>query len=371
MRNRWTIGIVTFTLLFILTAVLFRVFDIDILPSQFFGALIGVVITAIITVFLLQGQASQEVQRDKDVKIFEQKIVVYSQFTEKMWGMLDDGVINPQELKELRDICFRKLVFYLNHKQIINILEQIQIIDDAPMRAAGEITKILQSNLYNKVDMDIERGDLISLFSTFDRQLPEPDDLQNKKQFDTITYWHFNMLSEKEQIGSFKRGNWVLALIEYGEDWRTGAIKQVKPNDVIFLFRRGGNGYIGAFKALSPSSEILNIKDFHNGEDLDKGERIEKYDIYRGLDDGASLCSNILVEPIAYNFKGVGCKSVRRRTIERMNDPESVKFLLNRFNNGKDLEENRKDGIGKLDDATPVIGINNDYFSELIKKNKL
>jgi hypothetical protein len=32
----------------------------EILPSQFYGALIGVVITAIITVFLLQGQTANK-----------------------------------------------------------------------------------------------------------------------------------------------------------------------------------------------------------------------------------------------------------------------------------------------------------------------
>src|SRR5690606_40346779 len=68
---------------------------------------------------------------------------------------------------------------------------------------------------------------------------------------------------------------------------------------------------------------------------------IAKFDIYEGLKDGASLCSNILVEPIAYNFKGVGYYTVRRRTIERMNDFEAVKFLLNRFNGKEDRKSTR------------------------------
>lgn len=83
-KNLWLYGIIAFSLLFIATAILFRIFEIEILPSQFYGALIGVVITAIITVFLLQGQTANEAQRDKDVRIFEEKIKVYSEFTEKM-----------------------------------------------------------------------------------------------------------------------------------------------------------------------------------------------------------------------------------------------------------------------------------------------
>lgn len=376
-KNFWLYGIIAFSLLFIATAILFRIFEIEILPSQFYGALIGVVITAIITVFLLQGQTANEAQRDKDVRIFEEKIKVYSEFTEKMWAMLDDDEVTEEELKMLRNICFSKLVFYLNNKQIEDIYEQIKSIDfenaDTAMRAIGEITKILKSGV-NKSgvnsDDDIQSSSLLKLFNTFEKKkFTEIEEVENiaentvQQETSNVRYWHFNLLHEKQQIEAFKNGNWVLALIEYGQDWRTNLIKQVKPNDVIFLFKRGGSGYIGAFRALDPTFKILEA-----GNDYSKDETT-KYDIYNGLDDGASLCSNILVEPIAYNFKGVGYKSVRRRTIERMNDMESVKFLLNKFN-GNDLNDNQILGKDKLGNEIPV-KLNNDFFREIIKKNNL
>ena len=378
-KNLWLYGIIAFTILFIASAVIFKIFDVEILPSQFYGALIGVVITVIITYLLLQGQTDQEVKRDKDVKIFEQKIRVYSEFTEKMWSMLDDGTVTDEELKELRTICFRRLVFYLNSEQINEIYKQINHIDfendDTAMKAVGEITHILQNSL--NTDKNVKSGDLIKLFNSFEKKKFEKQEeteevanntenvvLQQQQPTNNIRYWHFNMLYEKQQIEAFKKGNWVLALIEYGEDWRTNAIRQVKPNDVIFLFKRGGSGYIGAFRALDPTSKILE-----GGNEYTETE-ISKYDIYRGLDDGASLCSNILVEPIAYNFKGVGYYTVRRRTIERMNDFEAVKFLLNRFN-GKDLNENQLTGKGKLDNDTTLTTLNENYFSEIIRNNNL
>lgn len=372
-KNFWLYGIIAFSLLFIATAILFRIFEIEILPSQFYGALIGVVITAIITVFLLQGQTANEAQRDKDVRIFEEKIKVYSEFTEKMWAMLDDDEVTEEELKMLRNICFSKLVFYLDNKQIEDIYDQIKSIDfenaDTAMRAIGEITKILQSGVNS--DDDIQSSSLLKLFNTFEKKKFEEknEEVINisenpaHESINNVQYWHFNLLHEKQQIEAFKNGNWVLALIEYGQDWRTNLIKQVKPNDVIFLFKRGGLGYIGAFRALDPTFKILEEK-----QDYSNKER-EKYDIYDGLKDGASLCSNILVEPIAYNFKGVGYKSVRRRTIERMNDMESVKFLLNKFN-GNDLNDNQILGKDKLGNEIPV-KLNNDFFREIIKKNNL
>lgn len=388
-KNFWLYGIITFLILFMASAVIFRIYQIEILPSQFYGALISVVITVIITYLLLncqtaqqveilKNQTEQEVQKDKDIKIFQQKITVYAEFTEKMWAMLDDGTVTDEELKELRTICFRKLVFYLNSEQINKIYEQINKIDfendDTAMKAVGEITHILQNSL--NTDENVKSSDLIKLFNSFDKkkfeEKEEPEQVVNIAQntvqqqqptTNNVRYWHFNTLYEKQQIEAFKNGNWVLALIEYGEDWRTNAIRQVKPNDVIFLFKRGGSGYIGAFRALEPTAKILEA-----GNEYTEAE-IAKYDIYEGLDDGASLCSNILVEPIAYNFKGIGYYTVRRRAIERMNDFEAVKFLLNRFN-GNDLNENQLSGKGKLDNDT-IVSLNENYFSEIISNNKL
>ncbi len=371
-----TIG---FTLLFVASAVIFKIYKIEILPSQFYGALIGVVITAIITGFLLQGQTEHGMKRDKDVRIFEQKIRVYSEFTEKMWTMFDGGTVTDEKLKELRTICFRRLVFYLNSEQINQIYNQINKTDfeneDTAKIAVGEITHILQNSL--NTDENVKSGDLMKLFNSFNKKKPiENEELEqtvsiaeNAAQQQTtnnITYWHFNILYEQEQIEVFKRGNWVLALIEYGEDWRTSLIKQVKPDDVIFLFKRGGAGYIGAFRALDPTAKILET-----GNEYTEAE-ITKYDIYGGLDDGASLCSNLLVEPIAYNFEGVGYYTVRRKTIERMNDFEAVKFLMNRFN-GKDLSEKQLSGKGKFnsDKIVPPDQINEKYFSEIISNNNL
>lgn len=171
MKNHWLFGIIGLSLLFLVSSVLFNVFEIDILPSQFFGALIGVVITAIITVFLLQGQSEQEVQRDKDVKIFEQKILVYSEFTEKMWGMLDNDDVTEDELLELRAICFKKLVFYLNGEQVDQICEQIKSIDpaneDTVLEAAGKITHILHDSLDTVEKLDPKS--LKKLFNSFEK----------------------------------------------------------------------------------------------------------------------------------------------------------------------------------------------------------
>ncbi|WP_107960878.1 hypothetical protein [Neisseria cinerea] len=45
---------------------------------------IGAILTAIVTVFLLQGQTAQEEQRDKSLKVFEKKQEIYHGFLDKL-----------------------------------------------------------------------------------------------------------------------------------------------------------------------------------------------------------------------------------------------------------------------------------------------
>ena len=373
--------IITLFLIFLATAIVFKLFALEIFPSQFYGALIGVVITALITMLLLEGQSASEKERRKDVKIFEQRIRVYSKFTDKMWTMLDDNVISNEKLKELQKICFRKLVFYLNREQINEIHKQISDIDseseDSAQHAVAEITHILQNSL--DTAKNANSSEILTLFNSFNRKkFDENEEIEQKVNLtkgntlgqrvaNNVRYWHFNILNVEQQLEAFKNGNWVLALIEYGEDWRTNAIRQVKQNDIIFLFKRGGAGYIGAFRALNEQTSQVPYKVLEAGNTYSDTD-ISKYDIYRGLADGASLSSNILVKPIAYNYKGIGYYSVRRRTIERMNDLDSVGFLLNRFK-GNDLPEGSIEGKDKLDADTFISNeiMDSDFFNSLIE----
>jgi hypothetical protein len=354
------------------------------------SAVIGVVLTAFAISIQLKQQSNAVSQKDKDVKIFEQKINVYSEFTQTMWEIIEKNANSVADnvdvadnaiydlLKKLREICFKRLIFFLDNDQIEKIAKQIAKIneDRAPTKAASEITQILQESLNhknNKGRKNRETSPLLVLYNSFHKEKKtETEDLKhvikpkaNTQESDflvkNITYWHFNMF-EESQINAFKKGNWFLTLIEYDEEWRTNLLEQVKIGDVIFLFQRGGDGYIGAFKAIG--KKILCAEE-KNEQD------INKYDIYHGLEDGATLCSNIIVEPIAYNYLGVGCKTPRRRTIERINDADAIKFLLNRFN-GNDLDEEELLGKDKLDETTSILDkLDTDYFKQIIKHKKL
>ena len=355
--------------------------------SAFLGVIMTVAVTAILLdkqsetqKVLIKEQSVADAQKDKEAKIYDQKIKVYSEFTSKMWGLFSNMDMDSREklekYDELRGMCFDKLVFFLSSKRIEEltvVFEKItKNIKDFDHNSLCEITNILKRSLEDEKEKEKPNEDYLAKFyDAFEKDIviqeetkPTNTAIQNQNtdqehQQVPRQYWHFNILNEEQQIKAFKGNNWVLALIEYGEDWRTKLIEQVKPNDVIFLFKRGGAGYIGAFRALDPPAKILEAETTYSDAEY------KEFDIYNGIDDGATLASNILVEPIAYNFRGVGYYTVRRRTIERMNDMEAVKFLLERFK-GKELDDNRLAGKGKLDDNTNV-KLDENYFSEILK----
>ena len=86
-------------------AVYLRLFTGKELWYEMFAAILGVIITAIITVLLLKGQTENEEKLEKSVKIFEYKQKVYHAFIEKIHDIVKDGEItingNIDELKEL------------------------------------------------------------------------------------------------------------------------------------------------------------------------------------------------------------------------------------------------------------------------------
>lgn len=173
-KTLWVFGLIFFILLFLFSSVIFEIWEFKYVPIELFGALAGVVVTAVVTLFLLQGQSNQEMRRETFVKIFEQKIHVYSEFTEKMWNMVHNEEVNKEKLLDLRSVCFDKLVFYLNNDQIKELNHYVKQIDsnnlDVTLGAISGITELLQQDL-NKDNEEhhTTAGELIRLFKAFAR----------------------------------------------------------------------------------------------------------------------------------------------------------------------------------------------------------
>jgi len=363
------------------------------------SAFLGVILTVAVTAFLLDKQSqtskelineqsNKEAENDKAAKIYQRKLTIYSAFTSKIWKMINEADVSETKTNERKDelrlMCFDKLVFFLKEdetKKLKDIIEKIDFtLDELKIEPFCEITNLLQNSLGDKQEDGKHLKDLYDAFDKNDKK-ETPNYSKANEQNQHIQqdmyktqFWYFIMLHDL-QLEAFKKGNWVLNLIEYRKDnWRTNLLRQVLPNDVVFLFRRGGSGYIGAFKVIG--QRILNSKEYENNKY--SKEEISEFDIYDSLSGAAygdgvksSFSSNLIVEPIAYNFMGVGYETVPLKTIWRMNNLNRVAFLLNRFNgNDKGWDKNRSKGNGFIEENIPV-KINKDFMDKLINREDI
>lgn len=354
------------------------------------SACLGAGATAWITRLLLDSQKKAEEEKEKNIKIYENKIAVYSEFISKLWKTMADGYLNEDELRDIRSEVFNKLIFYLGIEDIKKLSKEIKGIKELQPKLSednesinskdsgtlvtiySEITNILRNDINKgKDDNDALKdatNELSALWTGFGIQ---PTELATEKQvldsdisqdnnviyptpsttedstevpsqytpnkIEYVQAWHFAMWDDK-QIKALNEGIHELSLVEYEESWRTNLIKQVRENDVVFLFRRGGYGYVGAFKPLgwrifdyNEQKETLHLFGHQEQVKSVNDDDVMKYDIYNGRDDGADLCSNLIVEPIAYVPDGVGNPGgVYRRTISRY-DAGYAATLLERF----------------------------------------
>ncbi len=358
------------------------------------SAFLGAGVTAWITNTLLDNKQKSEEEKEKNIKIYENKIAVYSEFISKLWKTMADGYLNDDELRDIRSEVFNKLIFYLGIDDIKKLSDEITSIKDLQpklsedkedkyskhsgllVRSYSEITNILRNDIKKGLDgndtLKNATNELSDLWTNFGIQpvelakekqafvlvtsqdnnviCPTPltteknnevpsQDTHNKKGF--VQAWHFAMLGD-EQIKALDEGINELSLIEYEEEWRTNLMKQVGENDIVFLFRRGGYGYIGAFRPKGwrifeydddeKPYETIHLFEKENDE-IVKEEAlvkadVEKYDIYRGIKDTADYCSNLIVEPIIYIPEGVGNPNpVYRRTISRYDAGYAVTLM--------------------------------------------
>ncbi len=350
-------------------AICLFVFEIPGLWAQLLAiiasAFLGAGVTAWVTNSLLDRQQAVEEEKEKNIKIHQSKIDVYSKFIREVWNQAaESDAVDKEALKPIRSLIFNKLIFYLDKAELTELKELFNK-DKMPknrIQLYSQITDIVRRDVDNNNDKKREKPEGSESYTELVKGLwnaisniigneqieesstplnkcqdepaeqniiSEAETLPNAKTIQDYGFnqaWHFAMLGD-EQIKCLSDGKHELSLIEYEEDWRTNMVKQVDENDVVFLFRRGGFGYLGAFKPKGWRVFDYNINKetvyyFGKTEIEKQGSEfdadVEQYDIYDGFNDGASLCTNLIVEPIAYIESGVGNPGgVYRRTISR------------------------------------------------------
>ena len=91
--------IVTAALIFLACffAVYLRLFTGKELWYEMFAAVLGVIITAIITMILLRGQSDTDIERERAAKIFEEKLKIYQEYLHTLCEVVKDRSLSDEE----------------------------------------------------------------------------------------------------------------------------------------------------------------------------------------------------------------------------------------------------------------------------------
>lgn len=339
-----------------------KIFSAHDMLYQTVAVVLSVVFTAVVTNQLLTGQSSNEESRERNIKVYENKISVYAEFISKMWAIMNDNKVDPEEITSLRSEIFNKLIFYLDDSQIKAISAELGNLksdssDQEYVSAFENITKVLRTSILGG-EQDDSKTEIKTLWNRFNTLMPEEKTIEPDVQieepviiekFDKRIHRncvHFNIWGYKWQTKIFANGINALGLCEYGEVWRTNLVKRCKNNEIVFLYKTGGPGYVGAFLAKgwvvfeadgSGNLEKEVKYEFDKNEkpvviesEAERAKDVELYCAQSLIDDGSTKVSYLLVEPLVYCEEGVGVISVYRRTISAY-DTKYAWCTLGRF----------------------------------------
>ena len=387
-------------------ALLPKIFSSHEMLFQIIAVVLSVLFTAVVTNSLLTAQSESEENKEKNIKIHENRIKAYSSFMQKMWGVLDDDTILKEEINCLRADLLDNLIFYLDNSQLQVILEALEKLydgvngdkpSDSKKREYIKFATIVADNLKEAVSTSVQETKktdneqilkLWTIFSNIENQFPDKEEIGETKDTSEVLEqpkeqhsedstsspaesiskrlnaqaWHFCGYGT-EQLDYLESGGNELSLVEYGEYWRTDLVKQVKLNDIVFLFR-GNKRYSGAYLAkgwrifvydeqrnveeiTSPGIEKRVVKEGKVTIDSVATE-LAKYDIYQSYQDpNSTSCANVVVEELSYFRDGVtNPNTTYRKTISRYYWEYAVK-LMEEFAN-KETVQTKKDRIASL-----------------------
>lgn len=124
-NSRTLIVVISLALASFLVAVLFRVFSISDVWMQMFAALTAAMITAIITLLLLQRQTENEEEKERKTKVFEERLKIYQEFLHKLCEVVKDMTIEPQEEIEL-EFQVSYIAMHTSSESISTISDQVR-----------------------------------------------------------------------------------------------------------------------------------------------------------------------------------------------------------------------------------------------------
>jgi hypothetical protein len=91
------------------------------LPLNFMAALLGTVITAVVTGLLLNGQSSAEEIKERNVAVFKDKSKIYKKFIKEIWEIWKEHQVSSDEYWNLTSMFYQELILYAKEETQKNI----------------------------------------------------------------------------------------------------------------------------------------------------------------------------------------------------------------------------------------------------------
>ena len=185
--------------------------------AQFFSAISGALIAAIITLFLLKGQTEVEADRQKDSKVFAEKLRIYQEFLHKLCDVVKDQNITPDEEIEMQ--------FQVSYIAMHTKSESIETISD-------NVKKIILSIKKEESEASNMLGQLFEIADVFHNELYKDNSSAMSKE----TLMNFkSILIGKEDIQEYEDDEKKMIIQTLEEKIKTG--KKLKEAELFKLFK--------------------------------------------------------------------------------------------------------------------------------------
>jgi len=218
--NNWSIrkwSILTAILCMVLVAltIVSTLFSVKDLLYESLCAILGVVLTAIVTVLLLRGQTDIEADQSKSAKVFEEKLQIYKEFLNALCDVIKDGIITKEEYVQLQ-FQFATITMHTELKNtkkisdsVFNIINDLQAskdgLSDRLMAELLNIVEVLRGELYvgTTTMSDKEKESLVFNFTEIRGSFEDASNEQEEENHEPMLGNDSNEADMKTAIKAF------------------------------------------------------------------------------------------------------------------------------------------------------------------------
>lgn len=209
--------------------------------SQILSALAGAVVAAIITLFLLLGQTSSEEKKERNTKVFEEKLQIYQDFLHCLYEVIKDGKVTREEAIAL-EFQTSYITMHTESTHIKTIAQQVyEIVDSLNTNGTSnaETASVNNAKLMHN---------LFNIVEEFKKELyqsnPDKKDIENTQEaicaFSSIM--EAVEVEQKEEVISEQSTSEQIEQRQVVANFTNELLKKLKIDDNLWSVQTNGSG---------------------------------------------------------------------------------------------------------------------------------